>query len=427
MALQLKTSSPYLGRSDMLARPPLPDDALGYADFTTGLHITQTDASVADNAGIVLNPATKRQAYVYDRSGQIVQAAAGTWQGVEYAADGEPLGLSVYGAFTQALIAGHRANLTAGTAVGAVVAASGTAAQPWQQWYSVTPSGAGEASLTLSTGATRTGHVYWVIDVRGSGIVQMGLKGAPAVRANFDLATGTVSASGSTIGQAIRRPGGSWTLAIHGGIGSTQIDALPYIASVNSVTAGSLGPAGLAFEARAPRAEVVATASYANTRPLPPPNPDSFRTRDDLTPAATMMASDADFSVVFSVRANSTTLRLSEGLFSLLPGSGQGAELRFNASNKLVLYTGSVLWTGQTDWVPDRVYDVGFSRRGSLLSWSVNGETGQADVPTAADWTPYLLRSTNNPEQWSGHLRRVIWWAEGRSALALRDMADRWL
>lgn len=427
MALQLKTTSQFLGRSDMLARPPLPDDAIGYADFITGLHITQADASMADNAGIILNPATKRQAYVYDRAGQIVQAAAGTWQGVEYGSDGEPLGLSIYGGFTQALIAGHRTDLSAGTAVGAVVAATGTAAQPWQQWYRVTPSGAGEASLTLSAGATRTRYVYWVIDVRGTGIVQLGLKGSPNIRANFDLATGAINRNGGTVAQVIRRPGGAWSLAVLGDIGTTQMDPLPYVASVDSVTAGALGPAGAPFEARAPRVEVVTAASYGNTRPWPPVNPDTFRTKDDLSPAASMIAPAADFSVVFSTRANSTAQRLSEGLFYLAPGSGQGAELRFNSSNKLVLYTGSVLWTGETEWVPDHVYDVGFSRRGSLLAWSVNGETGEVDVPTAADWTPYLLRAANNPEQWSGHLRRVIWWADGRSALALRDMADRWL
>ena len=422
MALQLKTADAFLARSDMLARPPLPDDAIGYADFLTGLHITQAAASTADNTGIVINPAAKRQAYVYDRTGQIVQAAAGTWQGVSHSADGEPMGLSVTGAFTQALIADHRSNLSAGTAVGAVAAASGAAAQPWQQWYSVTPSGAGEASLALSTGSTRTGHVYWVIDVRGTGFVQLGLKGAPNVRANFDIATGALAVSGGAVGQAIRRPGGAWSLGIHGPIGSTPIDALPYIASVNSLTAGALGPAGVAFEARAPRVEVVTTASYANTRPWPVPNPDQFRTRDDLTPATTMMAAAADFSVVFSTRANSTRSRLSESFFYLAP-----AELRFASTNKLVLYSGSVLWTGQTDWVPDRIYNVGFSRRGSLLSWSVNGEIGEADVPAAADTTPYLLRAANNPEMGSGHLRRVIWWADGRSSLALRDMADRWL
>lgn len=427
MALQLKTSSAFLGRSDMLARPPLPDDALGYADFTTGLHITQTDASMADTAGIVLSPAAKRQAYVYDRTGQIVQAAANTWQGVEYGADGEPLGLSIYGGFSQALIAGHRTDLSAGTAVGAVVAASGAASQPWQQWYSVTPSGAGEASLTLSAGATRTRNVYWVIDVRGSGIVQLGLKGAPNIRANFDLATGTVNRNGGTVAQAIRRPGGAWSLAILGDIGATQMEPSPYVASVNSITAGAVGPAGIPFEARAPRVEVVTAASYGNTRPWPPVNPDSFRTKDDISPATAMLAAAADFSVVFSVRANSSAQRLSESLFLLAPGSGQGAELRFSSANTLVLYTGSVLWTGATAWLPDRTYDVGFSRRGSLLAWSVNGETGEVDVPTAADWTPYLLRATNNPEMWSGHLRRVIWWADGRSALALRDMADRWL
>lgn len=422
MALQLKTSSPYLGRSDMLARPPLPDDAIGYADFTTGLHITQADASMADSAGIVLNPATKRQAYIYDRSGQIVQSAGGTWQGVEYGADGDPLGLSIYGAFTQALIAEHRSNLTAGTTVGVAVAASGAAAQPWQQWYSVTPSGAGEASLTLSAGTNRTRNVYWVIDVRGTGIVQLGLKGAPNVRANFDLSTGVVSGNGGTVAQAIRRPGGAWSLAILGSIGATQMDPLAYVASVNSITAGALGPAGVAFEARAPRVEVVTVTSYGNTRPWPPVNPDTFRTKDDLAPAPTMMEPAADFSVVFSARANSTASRLSEGLFHLAP-----AELRFASTNKLVLYSGSVLWSGDTEWVPDRVYNVGFSRRGNLLSWSVNGETGEADVPAAADTLPYLLRSANNPEQWSGHLRRVIWWADGRSSLALRDMADRWL
>lgn len=427
MALQLKTSSAFLGRSDMLARPPLPDDALGYADFLTGLHITQADASMADTAGIVLSPAAKRQAYVYDRAGQIVQAAPGTWQGVEYAADGEPLGLSVQGAFTQALIAGHRTNLAAGTAVGAAVAATGAASQPWQQWYRVTPSGAGEASLTLSAGATRTGHVYWMIDVRGTGFVQLGFKGAPSPRANFDLSTGVFAVSGGAVGQAIRRDGGAWSLGIHGPIGSTQIDPLPYIASVDGLTAGSLGSAGAPFDARAPRVEVVTVASYANTRPWPPPNPDTFRTRDDLVPAASMMAAAADFSVVFSTRANSTTSRLSEGLLYLMPASGTATELRFASTNKLVLYSGSVLWSGQTDWVPDRAYHVGFSRRGSLLSWSVNGETGEIDVPTAADSTPYLLRSANNPEMWSGHLRRVIWWADGRTPAALKALVDRWL
>src|SRR5690606_8026246 len=156
MTLQLVTNTEFAGRQGIHARPPMPDDALAYADFCAGLHMDQTAASMESNAALVFGPISSvKPGYYYGRDN--IEFMSGTlWDRVEYSPDGECLGLLVEGSYQNRVLSGQRQDLTAGTAVGAVISASGAAAQPWQQWYSLSPSGAGEASLTLDTSAVAT-------------------------------------------------------------------------------------------------------------------------------------------------------------------------------------------------------------------------------------------------------------------------------
>lgn len=253
MALQFKTAMAGGSLGDILNRPPIPNDAVGYADFMTGLHMTQAAESVASNAAIVFGPVSSvKPGYYYGRD-DIGYMSGTLWERVEYGSEGECLGLALDGGWTQRLIAAHRINLAAGTVVGAEVSLSGSAAEPYQQWYSIAPSGAGEASLTLSTVPLSAGsYAYIVADVQGTGIVQIGARNA-AVDAwvNVNLATGEVASGAGAAGQAVRRPAG-WSIYARVQVAAAG-DVRPYLASVEALATGKLGAAGRSLLARVPR------------------------------------------------------------------------------------------------------------------------------------------------------------------------------
>ena len=428
LSLNTTTTGGTLG--DILTRPPIPNDAVGYADFTTGLHMTQTAESLATNAALVFGPVSSMSPGYYYGKTDIGYMSGTLWERVEYGPDGENLGLAVDGGFTQRITSGQRIDLTAGTAIGAAVAASGTAAQPYQQWYSVTPSGAGEASLTLATDSVSAGaYAYIAIDVRGSGIVQLGAKNAAAnAYVNANLLTGEVVTGAGAAGQMVRRRDG-WTVLARVQLAAAG-DVQPYAASVAAIDTTKLGAAGLAFEARAPRVAAYTSA----TLPAPglwPHTSSSAKSADNLSQITGMVADAADFTCVFRARSGWTRSRASAGLFLWSNGGNSGTELRFSSTNTLVLIdrgSSTPRWTFAARWKPEAIYRVGVSRIGGVLSACVNGECATVDTGSvAADATPRLLRGFDvAANAWNGHLQKAIWWNAGRSQADLAALVDRW-
>ncbi|KGJ03256.1 hypothetical protein [Paracoccus sphaerophysae] len=416
---------------DLLARAPIPNDAVGYVDFLTGLHMTQAAESVATNASLVFGPISSVAPGYYYGKNDIAFMTNKLWERIEYTADGECLGLLVDGDWTQRLNTEHRINLTAGAMTGASVAAVGAAAQPYQQWYAVTPSGSGEASLTLATSSVSAGsYAYIAVDVRGSGIVQLGARNAAAdAYVNVNLLTGEVVTGAGAVGQAMRRRDG-WTVFACVAI-AVAGDVQPYMASVAALTTAKLGAAGLAFAARAPRVAAYGSA----TMPAPglwPHTASSGKADDNLTQVTTMVADAADFTCVFRARSGWTKTRRSAGLFLWSNSGNSGTELRFGADNTLFLIdrnSGTPRWSFATRWKPETIYRVGVSRIGGVLSACVNGEVATVDTGTvAADATPRLLRGFDtSANMWSGHLQKAIWWAEGRRQADLAALVEQWL
>lgn len=431
MALQLQTTVSGGTLGDLLARPPIPNDAVGYADFTTGLHMTQAAESLATNAALVFGPVSSVKAGYYYGKSDISYMSGTLWERIEYGPEGECLGLLIDGDWEQRLIAGHRIDLTAGSATGATVAASGTPAQPYQQWYSVTPTGAGEASLTLSTSSiSANAYAYIVFDVAGAGIVQVGARNAPAdAWVNVNLATGEVASGAGAVGQAIRRRTG-WSVLARVRMASAA-DAQPYVASVATLATAKLGAAGAVFQARAPRV----SASTSATTPAPglwPHTSSSTKAADNLSQITSMVADAADFTCVFRARSGWTRTRTSAGLFMLSNGGTSGTELRFSSANALVLIdrgSSTPRWTFAQKWKPEAIYRVGISRINGVISACVNGEVASVDTGSvAADATPRLLRGFDTTANaWSGHLQKAIWWGFGVDAARLARMVDRWV
>lgn len=432
MALQLRTLTTFAAPSDIPERAPMPNDAVGYVDFTANLHMTRTGAAVANDSALVFSrDNTPRTGFYYGRA-DLEKGAHTMWDRIEYAPDGSPLGLLVEDVWNQQLVDVVRSDLTQGTATGATVAVSVTSTDAWRRWYSITPSGAGEASLALATASIAVNeYVYVHFDVRGSGIVQLGMRNADVTGyANFNLATGEAVASDSAIvAQAQARADGSWTVVAR--FRKTTAEAgQPYIASVASMSTGRLGASGAAFEARAPRVEKINNAGMPARSYY-----DAFtHAADVITPVSSLFDLAGDFSVVFRARSGWFASRTAAALLFFSNTATSGAELRFDGSNGLIVRqtSGSVIVASDPEirWTPETVYRVGVSRRGSLIDVVVNGRVVSFDGGTAvADAKPVLFGSaaTTGANSWSGHLQKCIWWAEGRKASDLAALVSRWL
>lgn len=432
MALQLRTLATFAGPSDIPARAPMPNDAAGYVDFTANLHMTQAAAEVSNAAAVVFSRTeTPRSGYYYGPA-DIEPAAHTLWDRIEYDEQGTPLGLLVEDTWSQVVTDAMRTDLTLGTAVGATVALSAASADAWRRWWSVTPTGAGEASLALTTSSHAINEYSYVhFDVRGSGIVQIGVKNAdvPAY-ANVNLVTGEVFASDTNApAQAKRRPGGGWTILIR--VRAVTAGAMqPYLASVAALTTTKLGAAGLPFEARAPR---VSKSTNAN---LPERSFYTLFTRaaDVIAPVPALFDLAGDFTVAFRARSNWFASRNGAALALLSNGTTNGTEIRFNATNTLIARqtSGNVVVTSNLDikWTPDTLYRVGLSRRGSQIDVAVNGRVMSFDTGAmVSDATPSLFGSwdTSGANGWAGHLQKAIWWAHGRAPADLAALVDRWL
>ncbi len=433
MALQLRTLATFAAPSDIPARAPMPDDAAGYVDFTANLHMTAAAAEVSNASALVFSrDNTPRSGLYYGREG-LAAGAHTTWDRIEYDAAGNPLGLLVEQTWTQIVTDAMRTNLALGTAVGAAVAASGMAEQPWAQWYAVTPSGAGEASLTLTTASVTANHyVYIHFDVRGEGVVQVGLNDAGITGfANFDLTAGEVYRSDTSTGASmIRRPGGGWTVMVRLRWGGAAGVSHPYVASVASLTTGLRGASGRAFDLRAPRVAANASGGLPERSAF-----ELFKRESDLIfPVAGLMDLAGDFTCAFRARSGFFNDRSGASLFLLRNGTTSGTEIRFNATNTLIARQTSgnliVAENPSIRWTPETIYRVGVSRRGSQIAVMVNDlhigfDTGAA----VADATPELFGSwdTSGSNSWSGHLQKCIWWSQGRAPADLAALVDRWL
>lgn len=432
MTLQLVTNTEFGARQGLLARPPIPDDAAAYADFVTGLHMNQANANTDSNSNLVFGPVSSvKPGYYYGRDD--IEFMSGTlWDRVEYGPDGECLGLLVEGSYQNRVLSGQRQDLTAGTAVGAVISASGAAAHPWQQWYSLTPSGAGEASLTLDTSAVATAGawLYSAVDVRGGSFVQVGTAGTGYV--NVDTRSGEVRAFQGASGRAIPRPGNSWTISCRGTVPEGGLEnAGLYVASVASLDAPKRGPAGAAFEVRAPRLDAATAAGLPRLGLWPHASGDSHAA-DSLTPNIAGLADADDFTAIMRVRSGPSASRTGAGLWLFTNANGTaGTELRFSTSNVLVLVDKGptvVRWTSSQRYKPNQIYRFGISRSGGQLAIVVNGEAVSLDAGAAAGLMSRPLRGFDqSANQWAGHLQKTIWWAGGRSQAELIMLTDRWL
>ena len=432
MALQLKTTVTGGILGDLLVRPPIPNDAVGYVDFTTGLHMTQSAESVASNAALVFGPVSSvKPGYYYGKDGNPAFMSGTLWDRIEYGPEGNCLGLALDGGFTQRLIAGHRIDMTAGSKVGATVATSGVAVQPYQQWYAVSPVGGAEASLTLSTDSISAGaYAYIVADLDGAGVVQVGARNASVdAYVNVNLATGEIVTGAGAVGQAVRRSTG-WSVYAQVRV-SAAGGLQPYVASVATMATPKLGASGAAFSVRAPR-----VAAYtAGTLPAPglwPHTSSDAKAADSMTQVTAMVADDADFTCVFRARSGWTAGRRAAGLFLFSNNGDSGSELRFTRTNTLCLIdrsSSTPRWTGNTRWKPQSIYRVGVSRIGGVISVCINGECATVDTGSvAADASPRLLRGFDAAvNAWAGHLQKAIWWGVGVSQARLAQMVDRWV
>lgn len=429
MALQLTATGETFYGHGLLERPPLPDGAAAYVDFQTGLHITQADASMATNSALVFGPVSSvKSGYYYGQHD--IQFMDGTrWERIEYGSDGHPLGMLMEGEYEQRLVPAHRRNLSAGTAVGAVVAADGVADEAYQQWYSLTPSGAGEASLTLSSSAVSTAgaFIYTLFDVRGIGVVQVGCGADGYI--NCDLSSGQYEAFDGASGTMIPRAAGGWTLrciSINPPGGLT--DTAPYIASVNGLQAGRLSGAGQPFMARAPRLFASTSSSNSFTGLWPHETSDSHAP-ESLLPNIFGLSPTGDFTCTFRVLSGSSA-RTAASLLRLSSNGNDGMALRFSDSNKVVYASkngNTVEWSGETMWAPDTIYCVGFSRTGNQIAISINGESVTFTSASSANLPMRLLTGFHGNNSWDGHIQKAIFWPDGCGLRELAQRVDHWL
>ena len=430
MALQLRTAGTFGFRGGLLDRPPMPNDAAAYVDFRNGLHMTTTTALATANASNVFSAFSSMQPGFYYGRENIEYMTATLWDRVEYDHNGECLGLLLEGTFQNRIVAAQRQNIGLGDAIGAGVVASGEGVQQHQQWFSLTPAGAGEASLTLTSSpvATVGAYIYVGFDVRGDGIVQVGSAGTGFV--NCDLSTGNVQPFDDAFGYVVPRLGGSWTVYCRARVPAGGLENLgPYVASVGAIDASKRGNSGAPFFVRAPRCDADPSSGRAFSGLWLHPTTGTHPA-ESLTPGIAGIGVNDDFATIYRARSGSYP-RIAAGLGSIIGSGSSGVELRFSSSNVISLVnrgTGGIIWTGATKWTPDTLYLVGFSRRGSIISIHVNGEGFSFDASSSAVGTFRPLRCFDQLSfQWSGHIQKSIWWAGGRTQDEIGRLVSRWL
>lgn len=424
MALQLITDTAFSGVSDIPARAPLPNDGLGYADFTTGgIQITQALAQMGAAASAVILPSSAPAGFFYGPNGLAFNPSGGSLSRMTFSADGEARGLLVEPAYTQKVITTHRQDLSAGAAAGATVAATGTGSNGWDQLYRVTPSGSGEASLTLSAGSVSSGgYSYIGFEVRGSGVVQLGARnGDPDDYANFNLSTGAVVAGAGAVA-AMRRVVGGWFCGIRVAASAALSEIGPYIASVATASQAKLGAAGASFDVRAP----IVIANTASGLPFPSPwglTTSSDHAFDNIAHSTAMLGATADFSLVMSLRSGWWPYQLSAGVAYFFVSASRWLEVRCDSANNFIINSNllGVAHTFNTKWRPNTDYSIGIVRNGSYITVDINGETAVVNAPGEVDGATVRLAKGANAtsNSWGGFLRRTVWWSQPKSQQAL--------
>lgn len=438
MALQIKTNETLLGSlGNIPTRAPLPDDALGLVDFTTGLHLTQAAMAGGRAANIVLDRTTSiiSSGWFYGRDG--IQAAEPKfWDRVEYGPVGECLGLLVEAESTQRISRAQRVNLSTGIVTGANLSAVTPApAEPAAQWWQLDPAGTAEASLQLGTGSVTQTRLLVSFEVRSAGgrYAQIGAKAGDAnAWANIDLSSGQITSKGADV-EAAATPstGGGWRVyAITRKSLSSLSDLQPYVASVAAADTGKLGAAGGAIQMRAPIVRVRSGEGLVPGSPYALASADT-RNADSLQPVASLMTgAEADFTIAFRCLSGWAPTKRQAALFTLVAGAAP-FELRYTLENQLRLtraLEGEVLAELAVPYMPDQTYRVGVSRSGNRLAVCVNdvtGEASSADLSNVTGWR--LLRGNDRARGWDGHLQKVVLWPGGRSAAELASLVRRWL
>ena len=437
MALNLQTTETFPFASDIPARAPLPNDALGLIDFQSGLHMTQAAHAIGNAANLVLarDASIPSSGWFYGQSG-IEQAAINRWDRIAYDASGAPLGLLIEGDATQRVTRAQRNDLSQGVLTGATILGETPApANTWQRWWTVSPTGAGEASLQLGTASFTLSYILVSFEVKaGTGrYVQIGSRAGNAdAWANFDLSSGRVTATGAGVTAAAkRRPGGGWTVyAIVRKATSSIPDVQPYAASIATPDTGKLGASGGSFLLRAPMVRGSDSSNLIPGSPWQHETVDS-RNADNLQPLTSLLAPTADFTAAFRLRSGWAPNQLNAGMFHFVAGSSAIA-LRFRADNTLAVTTQSestVLLQMTARWAPDTIYRVGVSRTGQQLAVCVNGESGTITSATFDSVTSWRLgrHADTATGAWGGHLQKFVLWAGGRSQADLAAMVDRWV
>ncbi|WP_304616985.1 hypothetical protein [Paracoccus sp. (in: a-proteobacteria)] len=429
MALQLVSDVSFPGRNPIPPRAPLPPDAAAYADFMTGLHLTPAGLATVDNTSpVFLTTASLTPGFYYDQDGVIQRTTAARWTRREFdARSGLPLGLRIEGAYTQRVVSSQRQVLTNGTAVGAVIAPSGSAAEPWQQWYSLTPSGAGEASVTFATSAIATAgtNLYTSIDARGSGIVQVGSAGTG--HANFNLRTGQVQAFDGAAAQMIPRPGGIWTLFVRGlvPVGGLE-DVAIYAASVAAMDTPKRGASGIPAEIISPRLYSAGAANRGWAHPWPD-TATATHNAESLQPNYTGWTQNGDFSCVFSLRtgaipgaAGSSFAVLGTNGISIRAG-GNGNMFVVNSANNQGIWDSGVPYRALTQ------YRVGISRTGDRVAVAINDRGFEIAGLSLGGVLRIGGAANTTTHEFVGWLEKAIFWVDGRPQARLLQMMETWL
>src|SRR5690606_34321067 len=169
--------------------------------------------------------------------------------------------------------------------------------------------------------------LYGAVDVRGGAFVQVGTAGTGYI--NVDASSGEVRAFEGAGGHAIPRPGNSWTISCRGTVPAGGLEnAGLYVASVEGLDAAKRGPAGAAFEVRAPRLDAATAAGLPRLGLWSHASGDSHAA-DSLTPNIAGLADADDFTAIMRVRSGPSASRTGAGLWLFTNSNGSaGTELR---------------------------------------------------------------------------------------------------
>lgn len=441
MALTLKSQNTFGGLT-LPVRPPLPDGAAGYADFCNGvLQISPTDAAVGPLSNIVCTRNALPAGWYYGKDG-LALGQQNYFDRIEYDAQGAPIGLRIDAQATHLVTAANRIDLTTGTLSGATIAADGTPANAWAQWYRLTAAGGAAAYVAMPTGAAASGNyvlMSWEVKSAAARYVQIGaLNGGATCWANVDLLSREVTAKGDGVtAGVIARPGGSCTVWAALKLSAAASDLGLYVAPVQAGDAGKLATATAAADVLA-RLPTAITSSSLDGLYLPSPWPQtasSVRGADAVGRGASMPAGTADFTLIYRFRSRPDAVSRGSGLLllsSAAGGTGSSdpfAELRFASDGVLCLvYNAARQHEFATPWAPDTVFRFGVSRKGSQLSVVINDEAATLDLGSYGGGNVLTFKGQNsNLNTLGGHLQKCLWWAEACSQADLAARVDHWL